>query len=173
MLWQCLCRMFCVSRCNMVNGFWNHCSEGRRQDQWFHRSHLQHYLLLHNILQKHGKTEAASNVHRRLAGLRYTLVTHWAHYHHITQYQPRGIGMVAGLRHTCDWYIRQWEMKESVISSSLQVHNEQKAEIVNWEVENTIFATVRHWNVGSQSQECGVHRWWKRPTLQRWRKHSV
>ena len=37
-------------------------------------------------------TEAVSVVHQRFAGSRYTLVAHWANYHHITQYQPRGVG---------------------------------------------------------------------------------
>ena len=50
------------------------------------------HLLTKNLLHKHGETEAASTVHNRLAGSRYMLVALWAHYHHITQYQPWGVG---------------------------------------------------------------------------------
>ena len=45
-----------------------------------------------NFLHKHGETEAVGIVHHSLAGSCYMPVTRWANYHHITQYQPRGIG---------------------------------------------------------------------------------
>ena len=36
--------------------------------------------------------ESGRFVHHMLAGSPYTLVAHWTNYHHITQYQPRGVG---------------------------------------------------------------------------------
>ena len=46
-------------------------------------------LLTQNFRHRYDETEAASNAHHRLAGSHCMLV---AHYHHMTQYQPRDVG---------------------------------------------------------------------------------
>ena len=45
-----------------------------------------------HFLHKHAEMEAAGNIHHRLVGSCNMLVTPWAHYHYITQYQPQGTG---------------------------------------------------------------------------------
>ena len=75
------------------------------------------YTCLHRTSYKHSKTEAVSIVRQRYTGSRYTLVARWANYHHITQYQPQGVGPKRSLdsgtpatgtkgdggRRICDW----------------------------------------------------------------------
>ena len=76
------------------------------------------YTCLHRTSYKHGETETVSIVQQRFAGLRYTLVAHWANYHHITQYQPQGIGPKRSLDSSTPatstkgdggWRIRRWD----------------------------------------------------------------